>query len=145
MVWLLSSFCSCLHGLATLFSLYFEKCLALLWNLRIMSPVPKHGEMSEWLKEHAWKACIRSSRIGGSNPPLTAITKAALSCFFRFWAPYFSGRLQGIPCFPQQLNGLVVHCSSFFWAIHVWLPYIVLLSSACPKANSQVITNVYAA
>ncbi|SAL94007.1 hypothetical protein KPHVMX_80158 [Klebsiella pneumoniae] len=28
--------------------------------------------MSEWLKEHAWKVCIRQ-RIGGSNPPLTAI------------------------------------------------------------------------
>ncbi len=30
------------------------------------------GEVSEWLKEHAWKVCIRQ-RIGGSNPPLTAI------------------------------------------------------------------------
>ncbi|ORF72485.1 hypothetical protein B5Z97_07150, partial [Salmonella enterica subsp. enterica serovar Typhimurium] len=27
-----------------------------------------------WLKEHAWKVCIRQ-RIGGSNPPLTAIFK----------------------------------------------------------------------
>ena len=31
------------------------------------------GEMSEWLKEHAWKACIRQKCIGGSNPPLSAI------------------------------------------------------------------------
>ena len=31
----------------------------------------KCGEVSEWLKEHAWKVCIRQ-RIGGSNPPLTA-------------------------------------------------------------------------
>ena len=32
--------------------------------------------MSEWFKEHAWKACIRQ-RIGGSNPFLSAkpITK----------------------------------------------------------------------
>ena len=30
--------------------------------------------LSEWLKEHAWKVCIRQ-RIGGSNPPLTAIFK----------------------------------------------------------------------
>ena len=46
----------------------------------------KPGEMSEWLKEHAWKACIRQSRIGGSNPPLTArfYKEAALSCFFLF-------------------------------------------------------------
>ena len=32
------------------------------------------GEVSEWLKEHAWKVCIRQ-RIGGSNPPLTAIIR----------------------------------------------------------------------
>ena len=31
-----------------------------------------HGEMLEWLKRHAWKACIRQKRIGGSNPPLSA-------------------------------------------------------------------------
>ncbi|EQM35987.1 hypothetical protein B571_24330, partial [Salmonella enterica subsp. enterica serovar Typhimurium str. STm1] len=30
-----------------------------------------------WLKEHAWKVCIRQ-RIGGSNPPLTAIFKKEL-------------------------------------------------------------------
>ena len=29
------------------------------------------GEVSEWLKEHAWKACIRQ-RIEGSNPSLSA-------------------------------------------------------------------------
>ena len=29
-------------------------------------------EMLEWLKRHAWKACIRLKRIGGSNPPLSA-------------------------------------------------------------------------
>jgi hypothetical protein len=29
------------------------------------------GEMSEWLKEHAWKACMRK-RIEGSNPSLSA-------------------------------------------------------------------------
>ena len=28
------------------------------------------GEMSEWLKEHAWKVCIRE-RIEGSNPSLS--------------------------------------------------------------------------
>ena len=30
------------------------------------------GEMLEWLKRHAWKACIRQKRIGGSNPPPSA-------------------------------------------------------------------------
>ena len=31
------------------------------------------GEMLEWLKRHAWKACIRQKRIRGSNPRLSAI------------------------------------------------------------------------
>ena len=29
--------------------------------------------MLEWLKRHAWKACMRQKRIGGSNPPHSAI------------------------------------------------------------------------
>jgi hypothetical protein len=37
----------------------------------------QYGEVSEWLKEHAWKVCIRQ-RIGGSNPPLTAILREEL-------------------------------------------------------------------
>ena len=31
--------------------------------------------MLEWLKRHAWKACIRQKRIGGSNPALSAKQK----------------------------------------------------------------------
>ena len=30
------------------------------------------GELSEWLKEHDWKSCIRRKRIPGSNPGLSA-------------------------------------------------------------------------
>ena len=46
----------------------------------------KNGEVSEWLKEHAWKVCIRQ-RIEGSNPSLTAIFKEELQqCgFFCIW------------------------------------------------------------
>ena len=33
------------------------------------------GEMLEWLKRHAWKACIRQKRITGSNPVLSAVRK----------------------------------------------------------------------
>ena len=32
----------------------------------------QHGEMAEWLKAHAWKACIPQG-IQGSNPCLSAI------------------------------------------------------------------------
>ena len=32
------------------------------------------GEMLEWLKRHAWKACIRQKCIAGSNPAFSAVT-----------------------------------------------------------------------
>jgi hypothetical protein len=31
-----------------------------------------YGELSEWLKEHAWKVCIGQKPIEGSNPSLSA-------------------------------------------------------------------------
>ena len=33
---------------------------------------PLKGEMLEWLRRHAWKACIRQKCIAGSNPALSA-------------------------------------------------------------------------
>ena len=30
------------------------------------------GEVTEWLKVHAWKACVRRKRTEGSNPSLSA-------------------------------------------------------------------------
>ena len=61
-------------------------CLTVLAQLPIVAPrcppsgqaAIQYGEVSEWLKEHAWKVCIRQ-RIGGSNPPLTAIFKEELA------------------------------------------------------------------
>lgn len=43
----------------------------------ICTPFPGYtslGEMLEWLKRHAWKACMRQKRIRGSNPRLSART-----------------------------------------------------------------------
>ena len=36
--------------------------------------LPRHGEVAEWSKAHAWKVCIRQ-RIEGSNPSFSAKTK----------------------------------------------------------------------
>ena len=36
------------------------------------------GEMLEWLKRHAWKACIPLKGIRGSNPRLSAEQKLKL-------------------------------------------------------------------
>ena len=38
-----------------------------------MHKMDSQGEMLEWLKRHAWKACIRQKRIRGSNPRLSAV------------------------------------------------------------------------
>ncbi len=43
------------------------------------------GVVLEWMKRHAWKACIRQKRIGGSNPPHSA-TKRLSNKFRR---PFF--------------------------------------------------------
>ena len=41
-------------------------------NLQPISEKASIGEMLEWLKRHAWKACIRQKCIAGSNPALSA-------------------------------------------------------------------------
>ena len=52
------------------------------------------GEMLEWLKRHAWKACIRQNRISGSNPDLSATKKRLHSFGMRlFFAPSASSSL----------------------------------------------------
>ena len=44
------------------------------------------GEMLEWLKRHAWKACIRQKRIASSNLAHSAKTVCYITarCFFYF-------------------------------------------------------------
>ena len=38
------------------------------------------GEVLEWLKRHAWKACSRQNRLAGSNPVLSAQKKSCKIC-----------------------------------------------------------------
>ena len=44
-------------------------------NLHPISEKASIGEMLEWLKRHAWKACIPLKGIRGSNPRLSAEMK----------------------------------------------------------------------
>ena len=79
-------------------ALKLKICLTVSAQLPIVAPrcppsgqaAKQYGEVSEWLKEHAWKVCIRQ-RIGGSNPPLTAIFKmrarTKVRAFFFWIAP----------------------------------------------------------
>ena len=75
-------------------------CLTAFAQLPIVAPrcppsgqaAKQYGEVSEWLKEHAWKVCIRQ-RIGGSNPPLTAIiSEKSLNLRSGFFRLYLSVR-----------------------------------------------------
>ena len=47
-------------------------------NLHPISEQMLIGEMLEWLKRHAWKACIRDNRIEGSNPSFSARRKTLI-------------------------------------------------------------------
>ena len=83
-------------------------CLTVLAQLPIVAPrcppsgqaAKQYGEVSEWLKEHAWKVCIRQ-RIGGSNPPLTAIFKTRARTKVR--AFFFYILRKGVQCTPCAL------------------------------------------
>ena len=46
------------------------------------------GEVLEWLKRHAWKACSRQNRLAGSNPVLSAQKKSCKICRTFFCAVY---------------------------------------------------------
>ena len=49
--------------------MFFRTFAAANANLRLQSIF---GEVLEWLKRHAWKACNRQNRFAGSNPVLSA-------------------------------------------------------------------------
>ena len=51
---------------------FFRQCVAHINKICYFCSRNSKGEVLEWLKRHAWKACIRLKRIGGSNPPLSA-------------------------------------------------------------------------
>ena len=42
-----------------------------LFEAAKLPPGNDSGQVAEWLKAHAWKACIRLKRIAGSNPALS--------------------------------------------------------------------------
>ena len=54
-----------------------------------------NGEMSEWLKEHAWKACVRGNSAEGSNPSLSAnsgFARIGVSCGLQAWGDSLAHR-----------------------------------------------------
>ena len=46
----------------------------------IFAIIKRVGEVAEWLKAHDSKSCMRLSRIGGSNPPLSARREKLAFC-----------------------------------------------------------------
>ena len=53
-------------------------------NAYFCVPPGENGDLSEWLKEHAWKVCIPLKGIEGSNPSVSADTMNAHSSWLRF-------------------------------------------------------------
>ena len=64
------------------------------------------GEMLEWLKRHAWKACKRQKRFGGSNPPLSA-ENPCKSLIYRDFL-----RLQ--TCFHNKFTKFLLFCNGAY-------------------------------
>ena len=65
-----------MQDLIKIFDLFFGKT-CILSNFIHIFAIPIFGrligEMLEWLKRHAWKACIRQKRIRSSNLRLSAL------------------------------------------------------------------------
>ena len=70
------------------FRKFYYLCTSIPAQSDIRRPGTYTGEMLEWLKRHAWKACIRQNRISGSNPDLSAI-KGVNQVVTRF-TPFFT-------------------------------------------------------
>ena len=60
-----------MHLISLAYRIFFVICTR-FENVAFFLNIFNKGEMLEWLKRHAWKACIRQKRIGGSNPPYSA-------------------------------------------------------------------------
>jgi hypothetical protein len=56
--------------------------------MKISTFASPNREVSEWLKEHAWKVCKSGKRFEGSNPFLSA--KISISIFFNLFGVVFS-------------------------------------------------------
>ena len=52
--------------------LLFPKFFVICTRFQKSSSKRAKGEMLEWLKRHAWKACKRQKCFAGSNPALSA-------------------------------------------------------------------------
>ncbi len=85
--------------------------------------------MLEWLKRHAWKACIRQKRIGGSNPPYSAKKPLQVFC-----SGFFCRRNGGLlrRC---KMNRSIISGASFF--IYIPTP---LLETAVSLVSPLLLT-----
>ena len=75
----------------------------------------RQGEVLEWLKRHAWKACNRQKRFAGSNPVLSAkqengfkaFEKKAQSCSLRKAKQQSPLNLSGLYLFNLTLSQIL--------------------------------------
>ena len=77
--------------------------------------------MLEWLKRHAWKACKRLKRFGGSNPPLSA--KVAASSQQTLAAAFFCALTCRKDDVSRRSLDFYAHAYLYIWKISRMLRY----------------------
>ena len=86
---------------------YSAQCVAHINKMCYFCTRNNKGEVLEWLKRHAWKACIRLKRIGGSNPPLSAYIKSLVPKLIQLGDFLFYRDVDLSPLVGQQLGECV--------------------------------------
>lgn len=61
-----------MHLISLAYRIFFVICTR-FENVAFFLNIFNKGEMLEWLKRHAWKACKRQKCFAGSNPALSAV------------------------------------------------------------------------
>ena len=92
------------------------------WSLQSASK-EKKGKVLEWLKRHAWKACIRQKRIGGSNPPLSAKVYRPASNEARWSVDFFRYIAYALRLFPSAFAYVLgKNCHGFAYVLGKFPP-----------------------
>ena len=98
------------------FHLQFSaQCVAHINKMCYFCTRNNKGEVLEWLKRHAWKACIRLKRIGGSNPPLSA--NKGVNQWVTWFTPFITPQNVRLNVFYLDSHKHSFNCKKEWWTI----------------------------
>ena len=69
----------------------------------------------------------------GFDSPSHRHYESSIKLLFSFMGSLFFSQLLGVPCFPQQLNGLIVHCHPSFEQFMSDYPILCCLAQLVPR------------